>query len=625
MGDTSDIKIFVSHRIDKDTEIIDSPLYYNIRCGAVYDKREKVEILGDNVGENISEKRNSFCELTVMYWAWKNMQADYYGLCHYRRYLSFAEHSANIIEKNYIDSKLISEYKLNDINALKNLVNKYDILACYPENVKNEINLQQESVYDMCKNRIGDYDINGVKETLNLIQKRWPQYYTDALEYFHAPYAQFYNCFIMKKEYFNQMCTFVFDVLFELEKKLDTQYYNESNNRMPGFMGEHLIGRFYHFLKKRKVKIKYLDLVYIHKPEKTPALEPAFEEKNVPIVCMCSNYYVPYFAILLQSLIMVMSVENNYDIIILTKGVDIQKQRDLQKMVCEFKNISLRFVSPHKEFDGTHLYIASTCYSDEAYYRVLVPWILAKYKRAITLDCDLIFQKDPKKLLTIDFAENECIAGAKDVAYQGWFKTDKKQQEYANKTLKLSDPYNYVNTGVLVMDLVKIRNLITKDEMLKFILNNKFQIQEQDALNVIFEKNFKYIDIKWNYYVEVNPTIAYWIKNAPLKYKEQYEQAGKQPYIVHYASNPKPWDMPEIPYASLFWRIARTTPYYEQLLYRSMRGLASLEPKKSKNISFKKMCDALLPIGSVRRKVISRAMKCNQTIFGMISGKYNQA
>lgn len=51
----------------------------------------------------------------------------------------------------------------------------------------------------MCKNRIGDYDINGVKETLNLIQKRWPQYYTDALEYFHAPYAQFYNCFIMKK------------------------------------------------------------------------------------------------------------------------------------------------------------------------------------------------------------------------------------------------------------------------------------------------------------------------------------------------------------------------------------------------------------------------------------------
>lgn len=136
MGDTSDIKIFVSHRIDKDTEIIDSPLYYNIRCGAVYDKREKVEILGDNVGENISEKRNSFCELTVMYWAWKNMQADYYGLCHYRRYLSFAEHSANIIEKNYIDSKLISEYKLNDINALKNLVNKYDILACYPENVK---------------------------------------------------------------------------------------------------------------------------------------------------------------------------------------------------------------------------------------------------------------------------------------------------------------------------------------------------------------------------------------------------------------------------------------------------------------------------------------------------------
>ena len=86
-----DIKIFVSHRIDLDSETIDNPLYVNVRCGAVFDKRENVDMLGDDTGDNISEKRDSFCELTVMYWAWKNVKADYYGLCHYRRYLSFAE------------------------------------------------------------------------------------------------------------------------------------------------------------------------------------------------------------------------------------------------------------------------------------------------------------------------------------------------------------------------------------------------------------------------------------------------------------------------------------------------------------------------------------------------------
>ena len=83
--DKPDIKIFVSHRIDQDSEVIDNPLYIPVRCGAVYDQRENVEMLGDDTGDNISEKRNSFCELTVQYWAWKNCNdSEYIGFNHYR-------------------------------------------------------------------------------------------------------------------------------------------------------------------------------------------------------------------------------------------------------------------------------------------------------------------------------------------------------------------------------------------------------------------------------------------------------------------------------------------------------------------------------------------------------------
>ena len=87
----SDIKIFVSNRIDLNSELISNPLFIPVRCGAVFDSRPETTILGDNSGENISERRKTFNELTVQYWAWKNVDADYYGLCHYRRYMIFSK------------------------------------------------------------------------------------------------------------------------------------------------------------------------------------------------------------------------------------------------------------------------------------------------------------------------------------------------------------------------------------------------------------------------------------------------------------------------------------------------------------------------------------------------------
>ena len=127
------VKIFVSHRIDLESQVIDNPLYINVRCGAVYDKRqsdEYVKMLGDNVGDNISEKRLKYGELTVQYWAWKNQKADYYGLCHYRRYLSFGDLSQDDINKNdngqieesCPNEKIISKHKLNDEKYQKKMV-----------------------------------------------------------------------------------------------------------------------------------------------------------------------------------------------------------------------------------------------------------------------------------------------------------------------------------------------------------------------------------------------------------------------------------------------------------------------------------------------------------------------
>ena len=68
--------------------------YMPIHVGKALHPELDLGIQGDNTGDNISEKNGSYCELTGMYWAWKNLKdVDIIGLCHYRRYFDFYSNS----------------------------------------------------------------------------------------------------------------------------------------------------------------------------------------------------------------------------------------------------------------------------------------------------------------------------------------------------------------------------------------------------------------------------------------------------------------------------------------------------------------------------------------------------
>ena len=83
------IKILIS--CHKQSMVPDSKIMLPIEVGADLRKKHIEEILQDNQGENISSKNKMYCELTAQYWAWKNLDADYYGFFHYRRYLNFSD------------------------------------------------------------------------------------------------------------------------------------------------------------------------------------------------------------------------------------------------------------------------------------------------------------------------------------------------------------------------------------------------------------------------------------------------------------------------------------------------------------------------------------------------------
>ena len=199
---------------------------YSMPCTRMYLPVQVGSALGDplpytrdNEGENISEKNKTFCELTGLYWAWKNLEADAYGLCHYRRYFAlrpFGKKQTRI---------------LSDADAQR-LLQDNDVILPKKRHYWIETNYSQ-------------YIHAHHKEDLDTTREILSQAYPEYLPAYDAVMARTsghrFNMFIMKKEPFNAYCSWLFDVLFRLEQRLDISGYDPVSRRVFGYVGERLL------------------------------------------------------------------------------------------------------------------------------------------------------------------------------------------------------------------------------------------------------------------------------------------------------------------------------------------------------------------------------------------------
>ncbi|WP_033402292.1 DUF4422 domain-containing protein [Faecalispora sporosphaeroides] len=284
-----DIKIFVSRRIDIESEYINYSIYYPMRCGAIFDNSLSPSCDGDNTGDNISQKRMSFCEFTVQYWAWKNYKAEYYGMCHYRRYLSFVNshigtqfntNQYNMLCVPLLTKRSAEKYVINNNNYVKDLISQYDAVVSKSAIVE-KISVPSGNSVGTVSSLWESYDGIYIKKSslnllIKLIEEHFPQYLNSAIEYLGGNEHRGFNCFVMKRDLFYKMCQFQFDIMFELEKQLDTVGYTETMRRTPAFVGEILYGVFvYHIQKQNKYKILELPIVFFYKTERVTSFAKA--------------------------------------------------------------------------------------------------------------------------------------------------------------------------------------------------------------------------------------------------------------------------------------------------------------------------------------------------------------
>ena len=241
-----EIKILVATH--KNSQFPVNEIYLPIHVGRKISKHV-LGIQGDDEGENISVKNPYYCELTAIYWAWKNLSADYIGLCHYRRYFNFEDkhfRKGNNTKKDFNNIESLAPEK----KQLVKILNKYDIIITKKKIYPHSLEL--------------DYKSEHIPEDLEILTRilktKYPDYYlpwVDIMKYNNK--LNHYNMFICKAELFQNYCEWLFSVLWDCEREIKLSPYIYQQ-RVFGFLAERLLLLYCH---KNNLKSIQYPIVFI--------------------------------------------------------------------------------------------------------------------------------------------------------------------------------------------------------------------------------------------------------------------------------------------------------------------------------------------------------------------------
>ncbi len=557
-----DIKIFVSHTPNRNTVCLTHPMFYHVIAGSHFQTKEiPPNMYLDDQGENISEKNKSYCELTTQYWAWKNMQADYFGFCHYRRLFSFAQKTVRPMEYyGQLDERAITELCLDE-KTMREFISRYDFIIVIGVPAQE---LKAESVYEQYLNS-PELHIKDVDILLQVIQEKYPELYPSAQQYFSGSVCYHCNMFIARKELFYEYCSILFDVLQEVEKRADFSEYSKEAYRTIGHLGERMAGVYYTYLKtKKNCRLGEIQRAFFRFADVQPEAVRPEKQESVPVVLAASQTYAHVLHVCVQSIVDCACVDRFYEIYILHTNISAENQQLFLKKY-NGSQMSVAFVDVTKWTAQYKKHVRKDV-CKESFLKFYVLDVFREHDKIVYLDCDTIVCNDIAKLYETELGD--ClVAGISDIEFASQCnRKDLQTRSYCLDTLKINRPSAYIQAGVLVWNLTNLRKAVVMRQLLEMTDAGDWRYYDKDILNVLCKGRVKYLDMSWNVTAGQDSRWKETIQYAPYEILEAYEQARKNPSIIHYAGNPKPWLKPDRDLAYVFWDKARGTVFYEQLV-----------------------------------------------------------
>lgn len=310
--------------------------------------------------------------------------------------------------------------------------------------------------------------------------------------------------------------------------------------------------------------------------------------------------FVPYLSVMIASMMAHASEGNRYELHILEQELNPDYQRMLLRQIGGDSRFSLDFVDVGEYLSGRSFYTESRKdLNQSTYYRLLIPYLYPEMDRAVYLDGDMVALRDIARLDRVELGEN-LLAAVRD--YQGianFYREETDERDYIENVIGIKDPDELIIAGLLVMNLKEFRKRWALEELLDMASSREWRHHDQDILNVLSAGNKVLLDARWN----ILPDIGTY-RRMPGWLYEEWKKGAERPFVVHFGGSLKPWKYPNVPYAALFWKYAKKSPFYKEILARRRGGL--LHSSAFRRTFLEQLA---VPVGSRRRAVISRIWK----------------
>ena len=281
------------------------------------------------------------------------------------------------------------------------------------------------------------------------------------------------------------------------------------------------------------------------------------EKKDIPIVLAADDNYAPYAGVAVYSILQNASEDNYYRIYVFHSGIkdsycDLLSSISGPRGAVKCVDVSSRIKDKEESL------VERFYFTKETYYRFLIPELLSQYEKVIYLDCDTVVCCDIAELL-LNEMDGMLIAGVKNRSVPA-------VAEKRKKCLSV-DPNGYINAGILVfnVDLWNRENTAGKCfDLLNDFPKEELLFLDQDIINMICENRILYLEETWNYMWHM----IYGNKEFVRVCSDIIERIHANYKILHFSSDLKPWNNPELPLSAEFWKFAKDTVFFEEVFQR---------------------------------------------------------